>query len=401
MKPGEPDHEWRTGWRIVLASAVANGTGISLTFYVFSMFLIPVSEEFQLTRSETGLIQALGVTAAFGAPLIGRFTDTLGFRTVFVFCALVLGLIGIAQATLIESVWWFAASVAFAAFVSTGNSSITLTRPVTAHFRRYRGRALGLVGAGVSVTAMALSPLLHEVIQDHGWRAGFLALALLGLGIGLPLALLLMPREAALARISREEAAQGADWSFLKLRQFWLLALANILIGVATSGAISQMAPMIEEEGLSAAIGAAAISAFALGQLAGKLAGGWLLDRFEPRRAAALLIVVPACGFAFMLLGHGVVWLALIAAGLIGFLQGADIDIFAFFTARMFGHQHYGTIFGVISATGWIGAIGGILLFSGSYDRLGSYAPVQGLAMGILALGAALILLLRRQAAEP
>jgi len=37
------DSEWHLGWRIVLACAVANGTGVSLLFYCFSLFLIPMS----------------------------------------------------------------------------------------------------------------------------------------------------------------------------------------------------------------------------------------------------------------------------------------------------------------------------------------------------------------------
>lgn len=175
--PARQESEWTVGWRIVLACAIANGTGISLTFYVFSMFLLPMSAEFGMTRSQAGIVQMLTVFAAIGAPVIGRLTDTMGFRTVFLVCAAILGLTGIVQGTLVDSVYWLAASVAVAAFFGAGNSSITLTRPINAHFRRFRGRALGLVGVGVSVTAVLVPPLLHEVIVNYGWRTGFLALA--------------------------------------------------------------------------------------------------------------------------------------------------------------------------------------------------------------------------------
>jgi predicted MFS family arabinose efflux permease len=193
----------------------------------------------------------------------------------------------------------------------------------------------------------------------------------------------------------------GVDWSFLKNRDFWLLAGANMLIGVATSGAISQMSPMIQERGLSAGIAALAVSAFAAGQFAGKLSGGWLLDRFEPRLVAALMIVVPASGFLLLLLGGQMAWVAVLAAGLIGLLQGADIDIFAYLTARRFGLDNYGTIFGSLHTVGWIGNVGGIMLFSNSFDRLGSYGPAQVLALIILALGSALFWPLRLPAEMP
>lgn len=382
--------EWTVGWRIVLACAVANGTGVSLLFYVFSMFLLPMSAELGISRTEAGIIQALVVTAAFGAPLIGRLTDTLGFRPVYVATTMVLGLTGIAQGTLIDSALWLGASVAVAAFVGAGNSSITLTRPVNAHFRLHRGLALGLVGVGVSVTAILVPPLLHVIIQDHGWRRGFITLAGFALLVGLPLTLLLMPRAAATARIERHLALGGIDRSFLKSPDFWLLAGANFLINIAISGAISQMAPMIQERGLGAATAALAVSAFAAGQFIGKLGGGWLLDRFEPRLVSALLILVPATGYILLLTGGGMAWLAVLAAGLIGIMQGADIDIFAYLTARRFGFENYGTIFGSLHALGWIGNVAGILIFSISFDQLGSYAPAQGLALVVLTLGSLL-----------
>lgn len=385
------ESEWAVGWRIVLASAIANGTGVSLLFYTFSMFLVPMSQELGISRAEAGIMQSLVVTAALGAPLVGRLTDTLGFRPVYVFCTLVIGLAGIAQGTLIDSALWMGASVALAAFFGSGNSGITVTRPVNAHFRRHRGFALGLVGVGVSITAIVVPPLLHVLMVDHGWRAGFLGLAGLGLLVGLPLTVLLMPHKAATERRERHAHLTGeSDRAFLRTRDFWLLTGAGMLMNVAIAGAISQMAPMIQAEGVSAANAAIAISAFAMGQFVGKLGGGWLLDRYEPRKVAILMIMVPASGYLVLLLGSGVTMLAILAAGLIGLMQGADIDIYAYMTARRFGYDNYGTIFGTLHAFGWIGTVIGIMLFASSYDRLGSYAPAQIMGLITLALGAAL-----------
>ena len=94
MSAAPADSEWQVGWRIVLACAVANGTGIALLFYCFSLFLIPMSTDLGLTRTDTGIVQSLIITAVLGAPVIGRLTDLFGFRPVFVVCTLVLVLIG-------------------------------------------------------------------------------------------------------------------------------------------------------------------------------------------------------------------------------------------------------------------------------------------------------------------
>lgn len=396
------DSEWRIGWRIVLACAIANGTGIALVFYVFSMFLLPMAAEMNLSRSETSMIQALVVTAALGAPVIGRLTDLWGFRTVYLLCALVLGLTGIVQGTLVNDPWMLGLTVAISALFGAGASGITLTRPINAHFVRYRGRALGLVGIGVSITAVLVPPLLHEVIVNYGWRAGFISLATIGLCIGLPAVMLLMPREAAVARVERVPGqSRKADWSFLGARDFWLLAASNVLINVATSGAVSQMSPMVQDEGLSAGTAALAVSIYAMGQFAGKLGGGWLLDHFEPRRISSLMIIVPTTGFAILFAADGMLIPALVAVGMIGLLHGADIDIFAYFAARRFGIERYGAVFGVLIGIGWIGTVGGILAFGASFDSFGSYAPVQGLSLILLAIGALLFLPVRLPLLEP
>lgn len=390
------DSEWRVGWRIVLACAIANGTGISLVFYVFSMFLLPMATEMNMSRSETSLIQALVVTAALGAPVIGRLTDLWGFRTIYVLCALILGLTGVVQGTLVSDPWLLGVTVAVSALFGSGVSGITLTRPINAHFKRYRGRALGLVGIGVSITAFLVPPVLHEVIVNFGWRAGFIALAIIGLGIGLPAVMLLMPREAATARVEKVPGqSRKADWSFIGCRDFWLLAGSNAIINVATAGAVSQMSPMIQDEGLSAGIAALALSIYAAGQFAGKLGGGWLLDHFEPRRISSLMILVPTTGFAILFAGDGMLIPVLMAAGMIGLLHGADIDIFAYFTARRFGIERYGAAFGAMHGIGWIGTVGGILVFGSSYDWFGSYAPAQGLSLILLAVGALMFLPVR------
>lgn len=392
--PALREGEWTDGWRIVLACAIANGTGVSLMFYTFSMFLVPMSADFGMTRSEAGRVQAMVVAGAFGAPIFGWLTDRLGFRSVFVMCSLVLVCIGVAQGTVIGNAWWLGVSVALAAFVSPGNSSVTLTRAVNAHFRGNRGLALGLVGIGSSITAILVPPVLHAIIETYGWRGGFLTLAGIGLLIGIPVPLLLMPRSAATARVRDGLSFSLTDLAFMRARDFWLLVIAASLINIAIGGAISQMAPMIQAEGVTAAAAALAISAFAAGQFIGKLGGGWLLDRFEPRRLSAAMILVPALGFAMLLFGGGQVGLAILAAGLIGIVQGADVDIFAYLIARRFGHERYGAIFGSLNALGWAGTVLGILLFSSSYDRLGGYEPVQALSLGLLAIGSAMLLLL-------
>ena len=395
--PAPADSEWRVGWRIVASMALANGTGISLLFFTFSMFLLPIAAELNLSRGEIGLVQALIITAAIGAPVLGRITDKLGFRPVFIFATLALGAIELGQSRLVDDLPSLALSVALAGLIGGGATAVLLTRPVNAHFRRYRGIALGLVAAGSSVATMIVPPFLHHVIETEGWRQGFVLLATIACVVGMPLVLLLLPRGVATVPRGPLASGIGAEPSrpFLKERDFWLLVGANILAALSISGTISQLSPMVQDERLSAQTAAFGLSLFAFGQLGGKLFGGFALDRFDPRRVAVLMTLLPATGFLLFLLDTGTAWPVLLACVLIGVLQGAEVDIFAYFVARRFDLAQYGTVFGALHGFGWLGTAAGITLFGFTFDLFGSYEPIQLGAVLLLASSTLLFLPIR------
>ncbi len=395
--PTAAESEWRLGWRIVASMALANGTGISLLFFTFSMFLLPIAQELNLSRGEIGLVQALIITAAVGAPVLGRITDKVGFRPVFIFATLSLGAIEIGQSRFVDDLPSLALSVALAGLIGGGATAVLLTRPISAHFRRYRGIALGLVAAGSSVATMIVPPFLHHVIEVEGWRQGFVLLAGIACVLGMPLVLLLLPRGVAVVRTGPLPSGIGAPASkpFLKERDFWLLVGANILAALSISGTISQLSPMVQDEQLSAQTAAFGLSLFAFGQLGGKLFGGFALDRFDPRLVAVLMTLLPASGFLLFLLDTGTAWPILLACVLIGVLQGAEVDIFAYFVARRFDLAQYGTVFGALHGFGWLGTAAGITLFGFTFDLFGTYEPIQLGAVLVLALSTLLFLPIR------
>lgn len=374
----------------MLGCSLGSATGVILLFFTFSLFVLPIMAELDLTRGEMGVIQSLIVLGALGAPLLGRLTDLWGFKPVFALSALCVVAIELGLALFATSWTHMAFGVALLGFVGVGTTALTVTRPVNAHFDTFRGRALGLVVVGVSITTMLVPILLQAVMEVWGWRGAMIALAGIAGGIGLPAVLLLVPPEIKAARdpaIPRPKP----DWSFLRTRDFWLMTGTNTVAGVATAGFVGQLSPIVQEEGLSAAVGALALSVFAAGQFVGRLGGGWLLDRYNPVRVAVLLILIPSSGFLFLIGSSGSALVVLLAAGLIGLQQGGELDVFAYFTARRFGMARYGTVYGAMSGFGWIGNAAGVVAVGLLHDRYGSYLPGQVAATVLLVLSAALV----------
>lgn len=392
------DSEWRLGWRIAGASAIANATGISLFFYTFNLFQLPMIADFGLNRSQAGLVQSLVIFAALGAPLIGWLADRVGFRWVFIACSLGLGAIEIGLARFGTGFAAMALATAGIGFIGGGASSVLIARPVSAHFERYRGLALGLVGSGIALTTVFVPPWLEGLIAVQGWRMGYYALAGIALVMGLPLVLLLMPRDVSVRGSTTNSGP--TDWTFLRNSDFWQMTLANVFIAMATSGAIGHLSPMLQANGLSAKIAALGISTFAIGQLVGKLGGGWLLDRFDPRVVAGTFNAAPALAFVLMITSGSMVAPLLFATALLGLLQGADISLFAFLVARRFGIAQFGTVLGALHGISWIGTAAGLVGFGFSFDKLGSYVPVQAASVAALLIAGFLLYTLRLPAKD-
>lgn len=394
------DGEWRDGWRIVLACALASGTGVVLLFFSFSLFLLPITTELRMTRGEFSAIQSLVVLGALGALIIGRLTDRFGFRPVFLGCTAICVAVQITLATYVESKFGVAVCVALLGFFGVGTSALTTTRPVSAHFSKHRGKALGLVVAGLAMATIIAPTPLQMLVGTHGWRSAVLALAALSVVVGVPAVLLLLPNAAARGHIGSVRRKRQ-DAIYLKDRTFWLLASAGIFVGAAVSGFVGQLSPLLQEEGVDPGTAALGLSMYALGQLIGRVGGGTLLDLFPPRRVAVLATLLPGTGFALLYLVDGSPTAALLAAVMIGLLAGIELDVGAFFVARLFPLSQYSTIYGALNAVGWIGNAAGLIGIGWLHDRFGSYASAQLIALGFLVIAALLFSRMRESPEEP
>lgn len=394
------ESEWTVGWRIVLGCALASGSGIGLLFFTFNMFVLPLAHELGVSRGEVGQIQALVVTGALGAPLIGRAADIWGFKPVYLLCTAAVVAGEVLSAMFGTTLTHLAISTAMLGFFGVGSTAVVTTRPINAHFDRYRGRALGLMATGVATTAFIAPLILQPVLEAGGWRAGFLMLATFSLFVGVPAVAFLVPTSASKAHVGR--AAGGkTDWSFLLSRDFVLMGSAFVVLGIATAGFVGQLSPMIQQEGFDAKIGALAVSVFAAGQFVGRLGGGWLLDKFRPQTVAVILTIGPGSGFLILLLSDQMLVGAVLAVAMIGLQQGAELDLFAYFVSRRFPIAQYGTIYGALSGVSWIGNGIGIVGVGLLHDRMGNYDLGQAIGLAAMIIGALLIGYIRLPPVSP
>jgi MFS family permease len=385
--------EWQRGWKIVLGAAIGSGLGIPLFYYVFSLFSNDMIKEFGMSRGEFSNVQALIVVGALVAPVIGRILDRRGFALVFSFCTLTVAVGHLAMAGLVSSITHFALIAFLYGAAGVGCGPLAYTRPVNAWFWEQRGLALGIVALGLALTAAVTPPLLATLIAEEGWRSGFVALAIVSAVVGLPLTLWLVKESPPEGPAGPQDAKPTSDndKSHFGDINFWLMCGAMLCMAIPGSGLISQLSPMVQEEGLSPQIAAFGITGYAIGQVLGRIVAGYFLDRTNPRVVGFVFTFFPAAGFLMLGLFDLSPWLAVFAVLLVGVQQGAEIDLFAWFTARRFGLSRYGTVYGWIIAIGWIGNAAGIVAFGWMHDYAGSYVVAELMGAGLLALAAVMI----------
>jgi hypothetical protein len=216
--------------------------------------------------------------------------------------------------------------------------------------------------------AMVLPPLLATVIAGHGWRAGYTMLAGFAL---LPWPFVLWSLGGKAARGSAAVEPWGVDRGVaLRSRVFWTIALGFCAIAVAVSALTVHMVPLLHDAGMDPMQAAGVASLTGVGVLLGRLGIGWLMDRFFAPRLAAAIFSLTAIGC--LLLVYGGLGLAPVAAFLIGFSLGAEVDLISYLTARYFGIRRYGFLYATIYAWFVVGAAIGPYAAGRIYDATGN-----------------------------
>jgi MFS family permease len=382
------ENEFIQGWPVLFAAAIGVGIGVSsLPFYTAGLFIGPLRIAFGWSRgaaSSGNLALSLGI--ALASPFLGRVIDRVGARVVVIpallLQALLFGLLAIMGGSLAIYL-----GIVFAmGALGAGASPLSFTKVVNTRFVRARGLALGFCLMGAGVAAAVAPPLLGRVIGAYGWRAGYLALAVVVLALT-PFALLLgEPRRP----VDRPTAQTGADGAPMADRRFWVLFAASVLAAASLSGLVIHLTPILTEMGATPTAAAGRAGAIGVAIIAARLLVGAALDRFPAPWVGAVLM--GAAGAGALILRYAGLPGALPAALLFGLGVGAEVDLIAFMCARYFGLQAYGRAYGSIYGGTLLAAGFGPLAFGLVADRAGGYGAPMLAAAAALAGSACLLL---------
>lgn len=388
--------EFAAGWPVLAGSALGIGVGvIALPAPAIGVFMRGLQADFGWTRAEISLGPTiLIVTLAAIAPLLGWLADRVAPRLIVgtALAALAAGLFLFSRLNGDLGVYY--AGFALLAVAASGSATIVYAKLLSATFHRNRGAALGLAMVGNGATGILLPLLLVPYAAAAGWRAGFVALAIV-VALALPLVLLLIGRRREGAGTAAAVAPPG---DALRSRAFWIMAICFALIPLAVAGLHLHFLSYLADMGIGPARAGAIAGVGGAALMAARILTGFLIDHiFAPHVAAAMMGMSAAAIAGMALLGPDA---AVLGAAAIGVSLGAELDLIGYMTARYFGLDRFGRLYGILYGIVLTGSAASPVIYGLIADGSGSYLAGLYAAAALLALSALLFLALPRFAGE-
>ena len=402
-RPPRPSTRF-SGWRVVLVSAPALGLTAPGQTIGVSVFIDPMMAALSLSRSELSAAYLVGtLTGALTLPTMGRILDRRGTRLTM---AVIGGLFGVVLMGMAGVVGLVTLTIGFAGIRMLGQGALGLvaTTAPAPWFDRRRGLAIGVTTALGSVL-IALFPLaVAAVVPAIGWRAAWVATAVLVWVTVIPLATWVMidhpsdvgqQPDGALPPDDAEEAARRAYAAAytraeaVRTPMFWAVAGATAATGMIGTGLAFHQIDLLGEQGLTAVQAAANFLPQMGASLLTVLAVGAMVDRFAPRWVLATsMLLLMAAMVGVVLVSPG--WTAVAYGLTVGAAGAAARALEAAAFPKLYGLAHLGSIRGVVTAISVGSTAFGPLALSLGRDLTGTYERILLILLVVPALVAVL-----------
>ena len=398
------------GWYVTLAgtglAAYTDGVG----FWGFSNFFAAIVHQFGWSQALAGIGPSLqrlesGVTA----PLTGLMVDKFGPRKVLIVGYFVSGA-GCMMMSQIQNIWQYYGVFIIFAFGLSAGSFIVTAAAINAWFRRFRGRANGLMIVGPGLSGL-LAGVWAWIIPEFGWRTVLFAA---GVGFWVVGALLIplirnRPQDYGMepdggeapedetAPSSRAIAVPEASFTLgqvLRSRGYWQYVIASALLGASWS-VITFEALVLENNGLSTRFIAFMFAWQTASSIPVRVIAGTIADYVDKRIVLAVAISVQGIAIVLFPLATAP-WIALIAGFLLGSAIGSQSSVRLALQAEYWGLTIFGRVSGIQQGLASLPAIVAPIGIGWLYDKTDSYLLGFLIVAGILSISVPLTLTVSR-----
>ena len=363
--------------------------------FSFGLFSLPVFYPALVTKFGWNRAQAAGggsiVLLLIGVlgPLIGRMTDRFTPRAVLL-TGMTIGAGALALLSLTKDLWQF---YGFCVILGIGSAAVSLVPTsmlIAPWFAGKRGLAVGVINAGVGLGGF-LAPNLTRKLLETGISEAFLGLAAC-MVVPFLATLILVRGDGPRAATRPQNVTSVAQ--VLGMPMFWIFGFALFFAAHTLTGIQQHLALYLTGKGVSAAIGAFALSVLLGASAFGKVAGGWIADAYSAKASLLASIVCLVAGIGGLLAVDPHSALVYACAATFGLGYGGVFNAPPLIAFEFFGTKGVGTILGMYMMFFGLGTSSGGLFSGYLFDRTHSYTAsftwdIASCSLGFLLLAAA------------
>jgi MFS family permease len=378
-------------WAILIACIAFYAIPIGLIGNNSGLFVTPVMNEFGWTRTDATLYMSIQPwVAALVTPFAGKIIAKYNARWILTITAAAYGLSSLACAWFTEAWMWDVYGVIYgvcAAFFMY----IAVPTLVNRWFRKHNGLAIGICGAGISILAAIMSPVIQTWISAYGWQTARIIISVASTVLAVIVtAVLLRPSpesmgvlpygydeevEKASADKKAEDPSVKSGATLAQARKSPALYMLMLVAGFLVMGAsfVQQLSSYCSTSDLGAAVGAIAVSICMVGGIIGKFLLGWVCDKFGSRVAGILAGLLGSIGVATAFFAGANVSVFYVGVALFGVGYSALSTVPPMLCSQGFGQKDFTQIYSWVTTFLNICAGCAALIYAQIYDLTGSF----------------------------
>jgi predicted MFS family arabinose efflux permease len=384
-----------TNRRAMILLLILSGTIISICMGLrqsLGLFMRPMTLDAGISAASFGFAIALqNIVWGISQPFVGALADKNGPRPILIVTALLYAL-GMAMMVFARGELGLDMAGFLLGIGTAGTAFGVLTGVVTrATPPEKRSQTVGLVAAAGSLGTMFLAPIGQSLINAYGWQVAMLAFAaiastmvLLALPIrGLAITLNAQPLPGGPKPQPLREALRDA----IGHRGYLFMTLAFFACGFQLVFLTTHLPAYLQLCGVAPGVGATALGLIGLFNAIGTYGFGLLGARYSQKHLLALIYLFRTLFIIAFLLMPISATTTLIFAAAMGALWLGVSPLVTGIIARVFGLQHFGTLYGVVFFSHQLGSFFGAWMGGVVFARYGNYDVAWGalIAIGLTA----------------
>jgi MFS family permease len=402
------------GWRLVAVLSSLDFLNLGLPVYGGTVINSYMLRDIPMSRSTLGLgFTLLNLFVGLPSTIVAISILKRGIRATYLIGSALICLGSLFLAFFATKPWHFV--LGFGVINGIGvcfGDIVPGTTAVARWFKRYRGRATGLVLSGSGISGFLAAPLMDRLIRVGGdnWRLGWEIIAAIAIVGGILAAVFIKERPEDLGQVadgkpegenpplpvhsqaSREthELITRHVWTPLeayRTRSYWLIVIGGLAAQFPFFFFTAHWILHLQGAGISSSAAAFAMGLFTISCIAGRLIGGWLMDTMTARYAFMIGLCCYVVGsFAALRVGPDSLMIADAAAVLYGLGIGWTFICMTTCVAHFFGPAAFPKLAGMMLLTS-CGASPAGLIGGRIFDVYGSYTRAFELNILVAAIG--------------